>query len=296
MKFSPQDEKSFFPHPRHLEVGMYSGYVPYRKAYERQKELHDAVLSGADDQLMLLEHSPVYTVGKRRAADDFLVDPAVLENRGAEVVRTDRGGRSTFHGPGQIVLYIICNLGNGARKVRQFVWFMEESVIEYLRRNFAIDARRKREYPGVWVGDEKIAAVGISIRERVTMHGLALNICTDLSFFDAIIPCGIRGFRVCSLAAVLNRSSGVGSDGVGNASGIVGGSSSGDGVGSDGGIVGGSSSGGSESASDGGSSSGARGQGSDMVYDMEREKSRFVEVFAELFGYSEVRMTRYSMS
>ncbi len=268
MKFSPQYEKSFFPHPRLLDVGMYSGYVPYQKAYERQKELHDAVLSGADDQLMLLEHSPVYTVGKRRAADDFLVEPAALENRGAEVVRTDRGGRSTFHGPGQIVLYIICNLGNGARKVRQFVWFMEESVIEYLRRNFAMEACRKREYPGVWVGDEKIAAVGISIRERVTMHGLALNICTDLSFFDAIVPCGIRGFRVCSLAAVLN--------------GLSGGESVGGSSGGDGGSVGGSG--------------GGSGQGSDMVYDMEREKSRFAEVFAELFGYGEVRMTRYSMS
>lgn len=198
--------KVFFPDSRPLNVEIYRNYLSYQAGYERQQELRRLAAdgAGAGDHLMLLEHSPVYTSGRRGAEDDFLLDPAALRARGAEVVETGRGGRLTFHGPGQIVLYVLCNLGVYAHRVKSFVRLLEAVPIEYLRRYFGLEARRREQCPGVWIGNEKIAAVGISISNRITMHGLAINVCTDMSFFDAIIPCGIRDAGTCSLASIPN--------------------------------------------------------------------------------------------
>ena len=200
--------KAFFSQGRALNIEIYSELLRYKEGYARQKELYRQVAAGARDHIMLLEHRPVYTVGKRSSSAHFLVPPDTLRSGNVDVEKIDRGGQLTFHGPGQIILYAICNLGNRARDIRSFVFFLEETVIGYLRNCFGVDAVRRRQYPGVWVGNGKIAALGISIHNRTTMHGLAVNISTDLSFFDAIVPCGIKGGEVCSLRSVLQSSGG----------------------------------------------------------------------------------------
>lgn len=196
---------------RDLETAIFENPVSYDQGYRLQKELHREVSSGEiDDQLLLLEHSPVYTLGKRGEDSDFLLPRQAIADAGADIVEIDRGGQITFHGPGQIVLYIISNLGNRSRSIRRFVELLEETVIVYLKEQFAIEAGRDPDHPGVWVSDAKIAALGISIHEKTTMHGFALNITTDLRRFDAIIPCGIRDRGVCSVESLLNAADRIG--------------------------------------------------------------------------------------
>jgi len=173
------------------------GAMNYRGALEFQKKVHIEVQNGADDALILVEHPPVYTIGKN-ATDEHLL----VKNSDVEVVKTDRGGDITFHGLGQIVAYPIFNLRG--KSVRKFVDFLEEIVIQTLAK-FGILAQLNEKYPGVWVGSEKICAIGIRIKNGVAMHGFALNVNTDLSYFSGIVPCGISGFGVTSMAKILGR-------------------------------------------------------------------------------------------
>jgi lipoyl(octanoyl) transferase len=202
-------QEPFYSGDRPLEIGIFDNPVSYRQGYSLQQELHREVAAGEiPDQLLLLEHTPVYTVGKRGDDADFLLSPELLKGRGAEVVEIDRGGQITYHGPGQIVLYIISNMGDRARSIRRFVSCLEQVVIDYLVERYGIESARDAKHPGVWVGEEKIAALGISIHGKTTMHGFALNISTELSEFEAIVPCGIRDRGVCSVASLLARSPG----------------------------------------------------------------------------------------
>ena len=203
-----QQERKFFASDRALCVEVYADPLDYRTGYERQQLLHRLVSAGADDHLMVLEHTPVYTRGRRNVAGNFLITPEALRAAGTDVVVTDRGGELTFHGPGQIVMYIISNLEERARHIRAFVELLEEVVIEYTGTRFGLATGRRKPYPGVWWGKEKIAAVGISIHNKTTMHGLSLNLSTDMSFFDAIVPCGIRDGGVCSLASIQQATGG----------------------------------------------------------------------------------------
>jgi lipoyl(octanoyl) transferase len=168
------------------------GTLPYRDALELQHRLVDQRQSETiGDTLLLLEHPPVITLGRRGTRDDILATPGELAAAGATVEHIERGGEVTYHGPGQLVGYAIIDLRQHLRSLKRFVNLMEEVFIRYLDQQFSITADRDPEHRGVWVGNEKITAVGIAVQQRVTFHGFAFNVNTELSHFDWIIPCGI---------------------------------------------------------------------------------------------------------
>ena len=182
---------------------MPSAPVPYREALSVQHQLHNARRDGrVPDTVILLEHPPVITLGRRASRSDILASPDTLRRERADVVEIERGGEVTYHGPGQLVGYFIVDLAEHQRRVREFVWRMEEVIVQGMDRWFGISGSRDKDHPGVWVGTEKVAAVGIAIRERVTFHGFAWNLSPDLSHFDWIVPCGIRDRGQTSVAAL----------------------------------------------------------------------------------------------
>lgn len=174
------------------------GRTDYEEAWENQEVLAAAVREGAEDRLVFVEHPPVYTFGRRVRPENLLAAPEALAERGARVVESDRGGDITFHGPGQVVAYPILSLRRRGIGPNDYVRGLEETLIRALA-GFGIDAARSAGRPGVWVGGDKIAAIGVRLRGGVTTHGFALNVTTDLSFFKAIVPCGISGAGVTSI-------------------------------------------------------------------------------------------------
>jgi lipoic acid synthetase len=173
------------------------GVVDYEEALRLQEELAAARARGAiGDALLLLEHPPVITVGRGGGEEDVLVSPEFLAQQGIRVVPTDRGGRATYHGPGQMVAYPILRLPD--EDLYTYVWRLEEVAIRTLRA-YGLRARRLEGHPGVWVDGRKIAAIGISVRDGVTRHGLALNIAPNMAHFDLFIPCGLRDRGVTSM-------------------------------------------------------------------------------------------------
>ncbi len=183
------------------------GRVEYGVALVRQRALQEARATGAiPDTLLLLEHPPVLTLGRRGSRADVLVPEAQLAARGIAVHETNRGGLVTYHGPGQLVAYPIADIRTltGGDVVR-YVWGLEESVLRMLA-GLGIVAGRDPQHRGVWVGAAKIAAVGVAISRGVTMHGIALNLQPDLAHFGLIHPCGIADRGVTSVAALLGRS------------------------------------------------------------------------------------------
>ena len=181
------------------------GLLDYQAAYDLQRRLHAQVVADElPDLLLLLEHPHVYTLGRRGQQSHILAPDDMLTQLGVETHFTDRGGETTYHGPGQLVGYPIVNLrrwGGGARK---YVETLEQVLIGTLS-EFGIAAHSEGKPTGVWVGDAKIAAIGVRVSHSVTMHGFALNVCPDLSFFDHIVPCGMPGARVTSMAQELGQ-------------------------------------------------------------------------------------------
>ena len=160
------------------------GRMSYNSAWDIQKEYHKKVVSGKEpDTLIIVEHEPVYTLGKN-ANDNHLLQSASEE---IQVFRIERGGDITFHGPGQIVVYPILDLNRFVKSVSWYMRTLEKIIIDTLS-DFKIKAELKDGLTGVWVGDEKIGAQGVRISRWVTMHGLALNVNTDLRYFDALYP------------------------------------------------------------------------------------------------------------
>ena len=159
------------------------------------------------DTLLLLEHTPVVTMGKRAEESDLLFSREQLADRGVEVVRIDRGGQATYHGPGQLVAYPIIHLKNHERKLKRFIHNLETVIIQLLHDHYGLNAHTNDEYIGVWIETRKIAAIGISVHQKVTMHGFALNVNTDLEYFSMIVPCGIRSgeLGVTSISRELGR-------------------------------------------------------------------------------------------
>lgn len=177
------------------------GTLNYQSAWDLQKSIHtDVANSFRKNSLLLLEHPPVYTAGRRTLLEERPTD-------GSEVIDVDRGGKITFHGPGQLVGYPIVRLRE-SENVVGFVREIEKSLIEVCE-EFGIPGERYCERSGVWIrdraGDRKIAAIGIRVAKGVTMHGFAININPDLSFYDRIVPCGIKDASVTSMAKELNR-------------------------------------------------------------------------------------------
>ena len=183
------------------------GRVEYEDGLALQEALAGAVGDGAvPDTLLLLEHEPVLTLGRGATAENIVVPPDELARRGITVFETGRGGDVTYHGPGQVVGYPIVNLGREkeTKDVRKFVRALEEVMIRTCA-GYGITAARDEKNPGVWVGREKIGAIGVRIAKWVTSHGFAFNVSTDLSAFDLIVPCGIADRGVTSLSKLLGR-------------------------------------------------------------------------------------------
>jgi lipoyl(octanoyl) transferase len=155
------------------------------------------------DTLILLEHPPVYTAGKRWEPGHILFDEATLARMGAELHHVDRGGSVTFHGPGQLVGYPIFHLG-AEPDVIAFLRRVEEAIILACA-EFGVEAGRSEGFTGVWAGDRKVCAIGVRVQRDVTLHGFALNCTTDLSWFGAIVPCGIADREVTTLTELTGR-------------------------------------------------------------------------------------------
>jgi lipoyl(octanoyl) transferase len=177
------------------------GLVPYAAALELQQALAAARKRDAvPDTLLLLEHPHVITLGRGANKAHVLADENTRRQLGVELFETGRGGDVTYHGPGQLVGYPIINLAPDRCDVRRYVRDLQE-VLARAARDFGVEAEaRGGEHVGVWVGNEKLAAIGIRISRWVTMHGFAFNVTADLNYFDLIVPCGIRGRGVTSLA------------------------------------------------------------------------------------------------
>ena len=181
------------------------GLLDYQAAYDLQRRLHAQVVAGElPDLLLLLEHPHVYTLGRRGQQSHILASDEALTQLGVETHFTDRGGETTYHGPGQLVGYPIFNLRRWGGGVRKYVETLEQVLIGTLS-EFGIAAHSEGKPTGVWVGDAKIAAIGVRVSRSVTMHGFALNVSPDLSFFDHIVPCGMPGARVTSMAQELGQ-------------------------------------------------------------------------------------------
>ncbi len=182
------------------------GRTSYLPTWELQKALREEIRHGrAPDHFLLLEHAPVFTVGRNATIDDVLANPEWLAKHGVEVVETNRGGQVTFHGPGQLVGYPIINLDPDRRDIRRYVRDLQEVLIRLLA-DYGVAARRREgpEHIGVWVGEEpqcaKIASIGIHLARWITNHGFALNVDTDLRFFGGIVACGLPDVQMTSIA------------------------------------------------------------------------------------------------
>ncbi len=180
------------------------GSVEYQQAWDLQRSLaHARAEDGVGDILLLLEHLPVYTVGRRSKASDLLLPREALEAKGAQVIDVDRGGEITFHGPGQLVGYPIVSLREWGGPLR-YVRALEETLVRALDA-FGICAGRIDGLIGVWVGDAKVAAIGVKVSRGIATHGFALNVATDLAWFQHIVPCGIHDREVTSMERLLGR-------------------------------------------------------------------------------------------
>ena len=179
------------------------GTIDYQQALDLQLRISAAKKDGyAPDLLLLLEHPPTITLGRSREWHNLLAPEEVLRARGVALHECDRGGDITFHGPGQLVGYPILELGRGERDVHRYMRNLEETLIRALGA-FGIASGRIDQFTGVWTARGKIAAMGVHISRWITRHGFALNVRTDLSYFDLIRPCGIVGKGVTSMEALL---------------------------------------------------------------------------------------------
>mgnify|MGYP000895680336 FL=1 len=183
------------------------GKMDYGEALKIQERLlKRRQNSEIDDTLLLVEHPPVLTVGIRGSDSNILISRETLEQNGVKIYEVNRGGDVTYHGPGQIVGYPILDLNGHGRDIRDFLFKLENVFIELLRDEYGIEAyRQEKKYTGVWVGDEKITAIGIAVKRWVTMHGFAFNVNTNLEHFKWIIPCGITDKGVTSLQKLLGH-------------------------------------------------------------------------------------------
>jgi len=185
----------------HLELGL----TDYKEAWDFQKEILEFKKTNKfPDVILTTEHNHVYTLGKAGDRDHLLLNEAGLREKNISYYEIDRGGDLTYHGPGQIVCYPIFDLHNYSLDTHKYLRDLEEVVIRTLK-EYGIESSRDEQYTGVWVGNEKICAIGIKISRWITMHGLAFNVNTDLEYFGNIIPCGIFHKGVTSMKKILGK-------------------------------------------------------------------------------------------
>ena len=188
---------------RKVYDAVYLGLVPYELALKLQQSLVKARAQDSfPDVLLLLQHPPVFTIGRFRGEEDIIAPPEKLQQEGIAVFHTTRGGGITYHGPGQLVGYPILNLQENGLGVREYIWKLEEVIIKLLLA-LGIQGHRVAKYPGVWVDGKKVCAIGVHVSHHITMHGFALNVNTNLQHFEYINPCGIRGNVMTSLSELL---------------------------------------------------------------------------------------------
>ena len=185
-------------------VPRWMGRVPYAEALDLQARLVAEVAGGSGERLLLLEHPHVITLGRNAKPAHVLAGEAARQARGVALFPTGRGGDVTYHGPGQLVGYPILDLKPDRCDVRRYVRDIEEVLIRTAA-DFGVTAGRIEGLTGVWVGREKLGAIGVRIARWVTSHGFAFNVTTDLSYFDLIVPCGIAGCGVTSLERLTGR-------------------------------------------------------------------------------------------
>src|SRR5437868_4353805 len=177
----------------------------YAEALDYQREIARQRISGELDQdiLLLVQHPPVVTLGRSSKQKNLVSTPEFLNSRGIELFEVERGGDVTFHGPGQLVGYPIIDLKRHKQDLHWYLRQLEQALISTLS-DFGISAERNPGYTGVWTGGRKIASIGVHARDWVTWHGFALNVTTDLSYFDTIVPCGIDGVVMTSIEKEVN--------------------------------------------------------------------------------------------
>lgn len=185
------------------------GVVAYEEAFRRQLELHARRVAGeVPDTLVVVFHPPTFTLGRHAPAEDVVLDEAELSGRGIAIARTDRGGRATYHGPGQVVLYPIVSLDDLGVGVKDWVCLLESALIDTLA-DYGIPGHRRPGTAGIWTGEDesasKIASLGLRISRGVSYHGVALNTGLDASIFDGIVTCGVRGERVTTIAEMTGK-------------------------------------------------------------------------------------------
>jgi lipoate-protein ligase B len=185
--------------PRELWVATL-GQRPYGEVLNLQRELARARISGelAQDLLLLVEHPPVVTLGRSAKEQHLMVPRGALAARGVELYEVERGGDVTFHGPGQLVGYPIVDLRRHTQDLHWYLRRLEDALIKTVAR-YGIVGERNPQYTGVWTSRRKLASIGVHARDWVTWHGFALNVRTDLSFFDLIVPCGIQAVTMTSV-------------------------------------------------------------------------------------------------
>lgn len=185
----------------------YLGEVEYQEALSIQESIWKLrVEKKIGDTLLLLEHPPVITIGRRGSKKNILVSEEFLEKIGVKVFEVSRGGDVTYHGPGQLVGYPIFDLALTDRDIKKFVYLLEEVFIRLLKDQFGIRAHRDEDkYTGVWVENSKMVAIGIAVKKWVTMHGFAFNVNTNLEHFSWIVPCGLKDRGVTSLERLIGK-------------------------------------------------------------------------------------------
>lgn len=181
------------------------GLVPYDESFQLQLELFEYIrekdLPGV---LLLLEHTPVITIGSNRSTENLIAEKDVLSEKGIDVVQSNRGGDITLHAPGQLICYPVFNLKYFKKDLTLFVHKLEEIIIETLN-TYDIQGSRIKKHRGVFAGTKKIASIGLKVRKWITIHGLSLNISIDLSYFENIVACGLKDFPQTSISEILGK-------------------------------------------------------------------------------------------
>lgn len=183
------------------------GTMEYGECLELQRNLRDKRIAGEiEDTLLIVEHTPVLTMGRRGQNDNVVVSEEFLKENGIDVHWVERGGDVTYHGPGQLVAYPIFDLAGFGKDIHKFVENLQDAIMKVLEEEFGINAHKEDgKHTGVYVGDDKITAIGLSIRRWVSMHGFAFNVNTDLSHFRWIIPCGLGDRGVTSVKEIMGK-------------------------------------------------------------------------------------------
>lgn len=181
------------------------GYKEYKKVWDIQKSIHAKRLKNEiSDTLILVEHNPVMTMGKSGKGKNLLIPFQLLKEKGIAYYEIERGGDVTYHGPGQLVGYPIFNIKEGLIGIKPFIEKIEDVIITTLA-DFNVEAEKKEKMIGVWNKGGKICSIGIAVRRWISFHGFALNVNTDLSYFDYIVPCGLKDVTMTSMQKTLNR-------------------------------------------------------------------------------------------